>query len=106
MNLGLGVQNLMMAYHDIVPDSDSDQSSEDSPMQEDASPIGNREKDMEFFHFNEVPAEVAHLQIGMVETFFSFRRTKINSLKKVSNCGINTLLHIFRGPQGIICIRY
>jgi hypothetical protein len=69
MNLGVGVQNLMMAYHDIDLDSDSDQSSENSPMQEDASPIGNHEQDMEFFHFNEVPAEVAHLQIGMVETF-------------------------------------
>jgi hypothetical protein len=61
MNLGVGVQNLMMAYHDIDPDSDSDQSLENSPMQEDASPIGNREQDMEFFNFNEVPAEVAHL---------------------------------------------
>jgi hypothetical protein len=38
-------------------------------MQEDGSPIGNHEQDMEFFHFNEVPAEVAHLQIGKVETF-------------------------------------
>jgi hypothetical protein len=69
MNFGIGVQNLMMAYHDIDPDSDSEQSSENSPMHEDASPIGNQEQDMEFFHFNEVPAEVAHLQIGMVETF-------------------------------------
>jgi hypothetical protein len=69
MNLGVGVQNLMMAYHDIDTDSDSEQSSENSPMQEDGSPIGNQEQDMEFFQFNEVPAEVAHLQIGMVETF-------------------------------------
>jgi hypothetical protein len=59
----------MMEYHDIGTDSDSDPSSENSPKQEDGSPIGNQEQDMEFFHFNEVLAEVAHLQIGMVETF-------------------------------------
>jgi hypothetical protein len=32
MNLGLGVQNLMMAYHDLDPDSDSDHSSDSDPM--------------------------------------------------------------------------
>jgi hypothetical protein len=69
MNLGIGVQNLMIAYHDVDPDSDNDQSSENSPMHEDVSPPGNQEQDMKFFHFNEVPTKVAHLQIGMVETF-------------------------------------
>jgi hypothetical protein len=32
MNLGFGVQNLMMAYHDLDPDSGSDQSSDSDPM--------------------------------------------------------------------------
>jgi hypothetical protein len=69
MNLGLGVQNLMMAYHDLDPDSDSDQSSDSDPMPQDNSPPGNQANEIEFFHFNEVPPEEAHLQIGMVETF-------------------------------------
>jgi hypothetical protein len=66
--LGLGVQNLMMAYHDIDSDSDSDDSQDNSPMQEDNLQANNQ--NMDYFHFNEVvPAEVAHLQLGMVETY-------------------------------------
>jgi hypothetical protein len=61
MNLGLGVQNLMMDYHDLDPDSDSDHSSDSDPMQQDNSPPGNQVNEIEFFHFNEVPPEEAQL---------------------------------------------
>jgi hypothetical protein len=67
--LGIGVQNLMMAYHDIDSDSESEASDENSPMQED-NRQENQNQNLEYFHFNEVvPAEVAHLQLGLVETF-------------------------------------
>jgi hypothetical protein len=57
----------------------------------------NEQANMEYFHFNElVQLEVAHLQLGKVETFlFPVEElTGISSHLKAWNCGISTLLHM------------
>jgi hypothetical protein len=66
--LGMGVQNLMLAYQDAKL------SSEDENMAVANSGDNNaniQEADSEdFYHFNEVEPELAHIHLGRVETFF------------------------------------
>jgi hypothetical protein len=66
--LGMGVQNLMLAYQD------AELSSEDENMAVTNSGDNNaniQEADSEdFHHFNEVEPELAHIHLGRVETFF------------------------------------
>jgi hypothetical protein len=90
--LGVGVQNLMLAYHDLGENEDEEmenlaENNLDNVVLGNADnavlapPTGqenldmmagdNDQADMELFHFNDlVQTEVAHLQLGKVETFF------------------------------------
>jgi hypothetical protein len=67
MQLGVGMQTIMMAYHDIGSDSEND---EDEEVSEPENDQGNDmllddnlfDPNLEMFHFNDfVPPEVAHL---------------------------------------------
>jgi hypothetical protein len=76
MQLGVGMQNIMMAYHDIGSDLDNEEDeviSQPKNDLENAMHLDDKFSDpnLEMFHFNEfVPLEVAHLQLGMVKTHF------------------------------------
>jgi hypothetical protein len=76
MQLGIGMQNIMMAYHDIGSDSENDEDEEvfePENDQENNMLLDDNLSDpnLEMFHFNDfVPPEVAHLQLGMVKTHF------------------------------------
>jgi hypothetical protein len=89
--LSIGVQNLMLSYHgmeeneDEVMENPAEDNSENEEMenasngdlplpaaQDDLAMVvgDNEQADMEYFHFNDlVQLEVAHLQLGKVETF-------------------------------------
>jgi hypothetical protein len=76
MQLGVGMQNIMMAYHDIGSDLDNE---EDEVVTQPENDLENAmhlddnlsDPNLEIFHFNEFfPPEVAHLQLGMVKTHF------------------------------------
>jgi hypothetical protein len=76
IQLGVGMQNIMMAYHDIDSDSESDGEEENPELENEQ---GNdmllddniSDPNLEMFHFNDfVPPEVAHIQLGMVKTHF------------------------------------
>jgi hypothetical protein len=76
--LGVGVQNLILAYHEV------EVSSEDENMAM-ASSDGNNADQLEadsegFHHFNEVEPELAHIHLGRVQTFFSTNE----SIRKLS----------------------
>jgi hypothetical protein len=77
----------MLAYHGLEKNEDEDmenQADDNIEMENDGLPLpaatqvdlamvagGNEQADMEYFHFNDlVQPEVAHLQLGKVETFF------------------------------------
>jgi hypothetical protein len=80
IELGIGMQNIMMAYHDIDLDSEEDVEEEVSqPENDDENDMllddNLSDPNLEMFHFNDfVPPEVAHLQLGMVKTHFFPRK--------------------------------
>jgi hypothetical protein len=67
IHLRIGMQNIMMAYHDIDSDSEEDEEKEVPQPENDAEndmPLDDNLSDpnLEMFHFNDfVPLEVAHL---------------------------------------------
>jgi hypothetical protein len=66
--LGVGVQNLMLAYHEAkLSSEDENMAVENSG----GSNANQQEADSEgFHHFNEVEPELAHIHLGRVQTFF------------------------------------
>jgi hypothetical protein len=90
--LGVGVQNLMLAYHDLEENEDEEMENlaennmDNVGLENEGNAVlpppagqdnldmvadNNDQADMELFHFNDlVQPEVAHLQLGKVETFF------------------------------------
>jgi hypothetical protein len=76
MMLGIGMQNIMLAYHDVGSDLENE---EDEANIQPANDLDNAmllddnlsDPNLEMFHFNDfAPLEVAHLQLGMVKTHF------------------------------------
>jgi hypothetical protein len=80
MQLGIGMQNIMMAYHDIGSDSENEEDDEVSQLENDPEndmllDDNLSDPNLEMFHFHDfVPPEVAHLQLGMVKTHFFPRK--------------------------------
>jgi hypothetical protein len=79
MQLGVGMQNIMMAYHDIgdLENEEDEVVSQPENDLENAMYLDDNLSDpnLEMFHFHDfVPLEVAHLQLGMVKTHLFLRK--------------------------------
>jgi hypothetical protein len=72
--LGYGVQNLMLAYHEVNADIENESSDQEMALNIDAqyadADMNPQEQNLDYFHFHEfVHPELAHLQLWLAQTY-------------------------------------